>query len=319
MKRKVSNGPGIRLLIYDEPGVIEPESLPKTGIWLRVVGLKDTSVLEKICEHYQIHDLVLEDILNPRHQPKYERFESYSLFILKTFYYSNADGELLISPVNIVAGKEFILTFEDKTNNLISSYVKKITGKPGSTEHTVYDLLDTIIDHYLAFTYGYQERVYEIEDLLLESKGEYNLTKLFNLRRELHLFRRVIRPAQNMTESLLRPQSAHLHSPDMVPYINDLLDHASRANSLAEGLWETLNSIQTEIFTQLQYKLSRTMNIMTAVSLIFLPLMVITGIYGMNFDYMPELHFKYGYPAVLALMAVVGSGLFMLFVKRKMF
>ncbi|MDR0453196.1 MAG: magnesium/cobalt transporter CorA [Deferribacteraceae bacterium] len=317
-KKNIKNLP-IKSFVYDGTDIVEPELLPKNGIWLRVIGLKDIRLLEKICDHYQIHDLVLEDILNPSHQLKYERFENYSLFIMKTFSYNKADNELCPSPLNIIVSKEFILTFEEKTNDIINNCVKKIGINYSSAEKTAYELLDTIIDHYLTFISSYQEIVYEIEDTILESQMEHNLNQMFNLRRELHFFRKIVHPVQDMISVFINQQNSHIRNPEMIPYLNDLYDHASRINTLVDSFWETLNSLQTEIFTQLQYKLSRTMTVMTAVSLIFMPLMVITGIYGMNFNYMPELGFKYAYPIVLAAMAFIGIGTFLLFRKRRLF
>ena len=319
MKKRINNGLPVKFFVFDKTSEIEPQLLPKKGIWLRVIGLKDVKMLEKICSHYQIHDLVLEDILNPNHQPKYDRYDDYSLIILKTFTHSGGEDELRLLSMNIVVSREFILTFEDSANTIINNYVKRSANNPRTVITTAYDLLDSIIYHYLVFANAYQERVYEIEDTILESQGDYNFSRLFDLRRELHFFRRMVHPVQNMMIMFLSKQDSHIHSQEMTPYYNDLLDHVNRANNYADSFWESLNTLQAEIFTQLQYKLSRTMNFMTALSLIFLPLMVITGIYGMNFEFMPELRLKYAYPIVLLSMVFVGLGTFLLFVKRKLF
>jgi magnesium transporter len=151
----------------------------------------------------------------------------------------------------------------------------------------------------------------------MQEADSQGLILLFNARRDIDAFRRVVRPVADIIDKQHRPHNSFF-SEEMLPYIRDLSDHASRTAGIADSLWETLASLHTETLTLLQYKLSRTMNLMTAASVIFLPLMVITGVYGMNFDNMPELHFRYAYFAVLAVMVLIGVFMFYIFKSKKL-
>ncbi|MDR2870302.1 MAG: hypothetical protein LBV04_07625 [Deferribacteraceae bacterium] len=310
----------IQIIQYDEHSITEDilEALQKRGsnnVWLRIISMANMAFLDEVIKHFGIHELTLEDITSPEHPTKVEQTEDYTLLIMKRIY--EEDGYVETIQFSIIFGEGFLITFGQAGNIDVSTYIRSMHGKALSVEQVVYQLIDQLIDSYLDYANNYQNKTDDIEDLVLESSGAFSLSALFEFKQSMHQFRRVVRPARDLVEFLLRPKSA-IFSEEMYPYLKDLADHARRVVSLAENIEETLTSLHSIILTQFQYKLSRTMNLMTAVSVIFLPLMVITGIYGMNFEHMPELAWKYAYPMVLGVMAVIGITMFVFFVKRKM-
>jgi magnesium transporter len=301
----------IKAIIYDEENSADAESFSENEVWLRVIGQKDSSRLEEIGERFKIHELSIEDLVAD-HQPKYEFHEHYSILILKTFTLTDDEVQAgNISQLNLIFGNDFIISFEQEENPFITKYFETVASGRNSpkAEEIIYDLLDHIVDNYLESAYDYQDRIDALENRIIEKADDYDLNLLFSMRRDIHAFRKVVRPVPDLIDKQHRPHNS-IFSEDMLPYLKDLWDHASRTAAIADSLWETLNSLHAELLTLLQYKLSRTMNLMTAVSVVFLPLMMITGIYGMNFDYMPELHMKYAYFVVLGIMFLLGVYMF---------
>jgi magnesium transporter len=307
----------IKAVVYKEENSEYIESLSKegveNGIWLRVIGWQDASRLEDIGENFKIHELSIEDLVAD-HPPKYEYNENYSILILKTFSSANDLSSENVTQLNFIYGKNFIISFEQTEQPFITKHFEQISSGKSSprVEEIMYELLDHIIDNYLEYAYDYQDQIDALENKVIEKADSYDLNLLFSMRREIHTFRKVVRPIADIIDKQHRPHNS-IFTEDMLPYIKDLWDHASRTAAIADSLWETLTSLHAELLTLLQYKLSRTMNLMTAVSVIFLPMMMITGIYGMNFDYMPELHMKYAYFAVLAVILMVGIYMFFIF------
>ncbi|MDR2401651.1 MAG: hypothetical protein LBD73_08385 [Deferribacteraceae bacterium] len=307
----------IKGIIYNEMD-LTANALSLDGVWLRVIGEKDATALEDIGERFKIHELSIEDLMAD-HQSKYEYHEHYSILILKIFTPSAEDTPLCTAQLNFIYGKDFIISFEEEEQPFITKYFETITGGFNSpkVEEIIYELLDQIIDHCLECAYDYQDQIDALENEVVQDADSRGLALLFNTRRDIHAFRKVVRPIADIIDKQHRPHNS-IFSEDMIPYIKDLWDHASRTAAIADSLWETLTSLHAEMLTLLQYKLSRTMNLMTTVSVIFLPLMVITGIYGMNFDHMPELHMKYAYFVVLAAMLLIGVNMFFIFKIKKL-
>jgi magnesium transporter len=309
----------VKALIYEEASCSVVSTLPKEDIWLRIVGPQHGNFLQELGKYYTIHELNLEDVM-ANHLPKYEYHEHYSLLILKTFL---PETEMLtgkIAQISLIFSKTFLISFESETEQLpfISEYFLTIADgrRTPTIERIVYDLMDRIVDNYLECAYDFQDKLGDFEGDFMDSTDIEDLNALFSMRRDVYAFKKTVRPVVDIVEKQHRTQSS-IFSDEMIPYMKDLWDHALRASQIADGLWETLISLHSELLTLLQYKLSKTMNLMTTVSVIFLPLMLITGIYGMNFDNMPELHWKYGYFLVMLIIVAVGVLLFFLFKVRE--
>ena len=315
----MNNETGLHIISYGQdakPGDINAyfDKTHTNNLWLRVIGLNNPDFLAAVAKIFNIHSLTIEDIVNTRHQAKYEQDYGYSLFIVKTVK-KDGDGDIRGHQFSMVLGRSFIITFEESESSHINRYIEKMsTGR--TPELVAYDMLDEIVDQYLYYANEFLSKVDDLEDVVIDNIEKYDLSDLFEFKQEAHKFKRIIRPIRDIADQIMRPKNEDF-SPDLYPYLKDLWDHSVKAVSTADVILETVNSLHSTVVTQLQYKLSKTMNVMTAVSVIFLPLMVITGIYGMNFDNMPELHFKYSYFAVLGIMATVGVSLFMIFVKRR--
>jgi magnesium transporter len=303
----------IKAIIYNGGETSGAGDLSEGGVWLRVIGQQDEARLEDIGERFKIHELLMEDLVADHH-PKYEYHQHYSILILKAFTPTAESEPLKITQLNFIYGNDFIISFEQDEQPFITKYFETLSNADDSpkVEEIIYDLLDHIIDNYLECAYDFQDQIDAIENQVMEKADSKGLALLFNIRRDIHAFRRVVRPVADIIDKQHRPHNS-IFSEEMSPYIKDLWDHASRTAGIVDSLWETIGSLHAEMLTLLQYKLSRTMNLMTTVSVIFLPLMMITGIYGMNFDYMPELHMKYAYFVVLAAMCLIGVYMFFVF------
>lgn len=304
---------GIITASFDSNNPVDIATLPHENIWIRVSG-SDDSEIAKLLQSFDIHALSIEDVINDEHQTKYENLENYSLIILKTFH--NSPPDIDYSQLSIVWGRNFVISIEKPDSRLFSSYQDGEVEV--SFEKLIYTMLDRVVDHYLDFISAYRSCVDKLEDEEFDTKDGYDLDSIFGLRRSIHSFRRMVRPVQEVVDKIMKPEGRRF-SNAMMPYLRDLYEHAARVNQGADALFETLNALQNEILTKLQYKLSRTMNVMTAASVIFLPIMAITGLYGMNFENMPIQNVNHGYYIVVGIILLIVAVIGYLFYRYKVF
>jgi magnesium transporter len=287
------------------PEGFAPADLPLQNVWIRICGLSQKETIVDIGHHLGLHKLSIEDILNHEH-PKYEQHRSFRFFILKTF--NGKD----YGQIAIILKDKLVVTFEDEKHNFISHYAKEKLSD--DLKYVVYELLDRTVDHYVQHVHAFREKVDAVEDELIDSDGDSELNKLFSLRRQIRAFRRLVRPVQGMAERL---QAEDLYEENMSPYLKDLWDHASKVNQTNDAMCESLDNFQNEIFTRFQYKLSKNMNVMTALSITVMPMLVITGFYGMNLQNLPGTGMPHGYLVVVGVIIGVVLATFF-YVKRKM-
>lgn len=299
----------------------EPYILDAQNEWMHCVGINDEVVLRRLLASYGIHELVLEDILSPRQRPKIEDYGDYLFIALRACQYRG--NKLHHDPVYIIVGHDFILTFQSKPLGLFSNLHRRFAENQSdlrsrSIEFMAYHFFDRIVDDYLHTLDVYQEKVEQLDQLLFRDNGadESLLGKIHKLKRDAVRLQRNIMPMREIAGQLLRGHFG-VFSGETRLYMRDVYDHILQLTDTLDASRDTVVSMMDVQLSFQSNRLNNQMRTLTLITILFMPLTLIAGIYGMNFDYMPELRWKYGYFGVLGIMLLIMCVLLFYFRKRK--
>ena len=287
--------------------------------WINVDGVHDVPLIKRIGEHFDIHPLILEDIANTGQRPKLEEYED-TLFIIAKMLYL-ADGETLRSEqVSFLVGPQYVLSFVEDPDDVFDPVRERLRRGKGRIRHRdadylAYALLDVIIDHYFVILESIGEHLEQLEEEVLDDPTPLTQHQINEVRRELIVIRRAVWPLREMLSLLSRSESS-LVSADTQPYYRDAYDHAVQVIDIVESLREVASSLIDLYMSNLSHQMNEVMRVLTIIGTIFIPLTFIAGIYGMNFEFMPELHVPYAYPMALLGMLLVALSLVFYF-RRK--
>ncbi len=293
--------------------------------WLDVVGIHEPHVLELIGQKHHIHNLVLEDIMNTRQKPKLDFFDDSYLFLsLKMLHSSSEKDKLKIVPehVSLILGMNYLISFqEQRTGDIFEPIINRLKESVGKTrkngaDYLFFTLLDLIVDDYLEIIEDIDEKVTIIEEQILKQTSRDPITDLYDLKRELALMRKYISPLRGLVNELLMEQTALIQA-NTVPYLRDVHDHLNQVIDTIDAHRELLTGLMDIHYSTLSNSMNSVMKTLTIYSAIFMPLTFIAGIYGMNFENMPELHYRNGYPYVILAMVVIAISLLFYFRRRK--
>lgn len=292
--------------------------------WVDVQGLGSEEVLQRLGQVFHLHPLVLEDVVNVPQRPKVEDYED-QLVIITRMVMLKPQGEGFISEqVSLVLGKYYLLTVQEEPEHDCFGPVrdrirfnKGIIRKNGP-DYLAYALIDAIIDGFFPVLEAYGERIERLEDEVVENPTRQTLEKVHQVRRDLLALRRSIWPQREALNQLIRDGSP-LISANVQIYLRDCYDHVIQLLDIVETYRELASSLMDVYLSSVSNRMNEIMKILTVISTIFIPLTFIVGVYGMNFEYMPELEQPWGYPLVWAVMLAVAAGLIVFFWRRGWF
>ncbi len=299
---------------------ILPYREKKSLTWVIVEGLADAGIIETIGQHFDIHALVLEDILNTHQRPKLEEHHEYLFVVLKCLMPERGDFAILKEQVSLVVFEDFVFTFKEKADTLLDPVLRRLEKNRGrirsrGSDYLMYTVLDGIIDLNFDIMDQLEETLITVEDEIFSLPTPILLEKIHAIKLEVIRMRRFISPVRDLTAGLLRCESG-LIDPSTRIYLRDVHDHVLRIIESIETHREILSSLLEIYLSSISGKLNEVMKVLTVFSSVFIPLTFITGIYGMNFEWMPELKWAWGYPAVW-LVFIATSGTLYLYFRRK--
>ena len=320
--------PEIHLICYgpdrlDERPVTDLDSLrtlPPDGVtWVDVQGLGDEAVLRTLGEIFHLHPLALEDAVNVPQRPKAELYPDFYLFITRMTRLTEAH-EVIAEQVTIFFGRNYVLTLQELRGDVLDPVRRRIRGAQGlirqsGPDYLAYALIDTVIDGYYPVAESLGDRLQELEEEILACATPEGLRRIHRMRRELLRLRRAVWPQREAVNSLIRDES-DLVSATVRQYLRDCYDHTVQLADVIETYRELATGLMDIYLSSMSQRTNEVMKVLTIVGAIFIPLTFLAGVYGMNFQYMPELHRRYGYPLLLLVMLVVAAGMVMFF-KRK--
>lgn len=277
--------------------------------WINVNGLHDTKLIEDIGRGFNLHSLILEDIVNTGQRPRLEDYDDCLYFVLRMMYYESGSGKVNSEQLTILLGKTFLLTFQEKPGDVFNPVRERIKKQKGrirkvGTDYLAYALLDTIIDNYLVIIERIGDEIEDVEQVILKNPDQTVLSQINSLKREMNYLSKTIRPAKDFILQLSKLDS-DLIKDITRPFYRDLLDLSSQAVEVIDTYRDMLSDHLSIYNTQVNNRLNEIMKFLTIFSAIFIPITFIAGVYGTNFDFIPELHFKYGYFIMLGLMVIV--------------
>jgi magnesium transporter len=301
-----------------------PDLQPVAGLlndyrvtWINVDGLGNADLIQQLGRQFGLHPLALEDTVNTHQRAKADEFGDVLYVVLRMVQ----GPPLVTEQISFFVGSNFLITFqEDLEGDSLNSVRDRIRFKRGRIRDTgpdylLYELLDAVVDGYFPVLERYGEWLDELDDMAESTRIGQTLADLHAVRRDLLYLRRVVWPLRDVMLALLRGGHSQI-TPETQVYLRDCYDHATQLIDILEIYRETCSDLRDFYYAKLSNRTNEIMRTLTVIATVFMPLSFIAGLYGMNFDHIPELHWRWGYPLCLSLMASSAGG-FMYFFWRK--
>ncbi|HYF68540.1 MAG TPA: magnesium/cobalt transporter CorA [Ohtaekwangia sp.] len=289
--------------------------------WINLDGLFNHDIIEKLQSHFNLHSLLIDDVLSDQ-RPKAEEFDDYLFFTLKMLYkidHSSIDYE----QISFVLGKNFLLSFQEKEGDLFDGFRERIRLDQGrvrkkEADYLLYRLIDIIVDNYYNVLDRVGDMIDDMEETVYENPTNTSFNKIQGLKKELIYLRKALYPLRDALSKVLKGESDFVKEENMRFYA-DVYDHVVHIIDSLDTYKDLTSSLLDIHINAMNNKLNEVMKVLTVISTIFIPLTFIVGVYGMNFDIMPELHWKYGYFIIWGIMLLVVVGMLAFFRHKKWF
>ena len=330
---KPSEETGITIIEYDELQHIRkdvktveecyPCKMTPIQSWINVCGLSNLEIVEAIGKHFDIHSLVMEDVVNMSQRPKFEEYGGYIFLVLKMLTFDENKEGVDIEQVSMVVGPNFVITFQEKDGDVFDPIRERIRENKGrirkrGVDYLAYILIDAVVDSYflLLEKLGENMEILMEEELLINPVPETS-HKIYNLKRELITIRRAVWPLRELIGGLEKSDSTLIKESTGI-FLQDLHDHTIQVIEVVESSREMISGMLDMYLSGISNKMNSTMKVLTIIATIFIPLTFLAGIYGMNFKYIPELTWRWAYPSVWAVMIGLGVSMLLIFKKKKL-
>jgi magnesium transporter len=286
------------------------------------IGIDQVADLQEIGEVFELHPLTLEDIANIQHRPKIEDLDDYIFAVLKMLSFDPIKNKIKEEQISLVLGENYVISFqENESIDDFPNIKERITKAKGKirkmkADYLFYSIVDTIIDQYFSVMEKLEERIELLQDELYHNPTDKTIAKVENLKKQLIVLRKSIRPVREMLSTLSKTESDLIHD-ELQTYLRDLHDHTIQIIDTIEILRDIIAGSLDIYLSTLSNKMNQIMKVLTIISTIFIPLTFIVGVYGMNFKYMPEFSMKRAYPILWIIMIGIAGGMLWYFKKKK--
>lgn len=288
-------------------------------LWLNVDGLGDAELLSRIGQVFGLHPLAVEDVVNDHQRPKAEDYGTQTFIVLQ-MPMADADGAFRTEQVSIFLGERYVITVQEEPGDVFNPVRTRIRNPQGmirqrGADYLCYALIDAVIDAYFPVLEALGERLEAMEDRVVLESGEVAMSEVHHLKRSLMSMRAGIWPLRDLIAALLREETPRFSAMTKL-YLRDCHDHVVQLIEMVQTYREISTSLVELILSQQANRTNEVMRVLTLIATIFIPLTFVVGVYGMNFTDMPELHWRFGYPGVMLLMAAIAVALVIWF-RRK--
>ncbi|MDT8441794.1 MAG: magnesium/cobalt transporter CorA [Desulfuromonadales bacterium] len=321
--------PSISLIRYDPTefscqsglAVAQATALREGAVhWINLCGIHDIAIIQQLGERFGIHLLALEDILNTGHRPKLDEYDGYSLIVLKMLFWEEETQTMSIEQVSLVLGANYVLSCQEREGDVFDGVRERLRRASGrirqrGADYLAYALLDSVVDSYFHILEKIGDGLIRLEEDLIGAVNPSQLTSIHHYKRELLLMRRAVWPLRDLVNQLQKEESPLVDDGTRL-YLRDLYDHTVQVIDTLEIFRDTLTGLQDLYMSSVSNRMNEIMKVLTIMASIFIPLTFVAGIYGMNFEYMPELRWRWGYFAVLGLMLGCAAGMLVYFRRR---
>ncbi|WP_226390228.1 magnesium/cobalt transporter CorA [Penaeicola halotolerans] len=303
---------------------LDPFMTRKGVKWLNISGVHDVDIISAIGKKFNLHPLVMEDLVSTQQRPKLEIFDHYLFIVNRMLYTLNGHQEFVSEQVSFIVGDDYILSFQEKKDDVFDGVRKRLENAIGrmrksGPDYMLYALMDSIVDHYFILLEHVSDSTEEIENDVFDDKSPRNvLSKIHAIKYELINMRKAVWPLREVLANIKRLESPLVQEETKI-FINDVYDHTIQIIDGIETQRDITGSLVESHMTNLSNKQNDVMKTLTIISTIFIPLTFIAGVYGMNFEYIPELSWSYGYFGVWAVFLILATVLFIYFKVKKWF
>ena len=289
-------------------------------VWINVGGVHQVEVVETLGKQFSLHPLMLEDVANTDQRPKLDDYETYFFLVIKMLSLTKRN-EIAVEQVSLVLGRNYVISFQENGTDVFQPVRERLRGGKGrlrqsGADYLLYSLVDAIVDQYFAVLESLGEKIEALQQTVVDDPRPETLNDIHALKRQLLYLRRAVWPLRDVMNNLSRSTCPFLQEPTKV-FFRDVYDHVVQIVDTIETLREMVSASLDIYLSSVSYRLNAVMRVLTVITTIFMPLSFIASIYGMNFEHMPELQSRWGYPLVLAVMTAVGVGMLLLFKKKR--
>jgi len=290
-----------------------PLATNPANTWITVQGIHHIAGLQQLCAAFGLHPLVVEDIVNTDQRPKIEDYGEYLFIVMKAVLRHDHAQSLMVEQISLIVGRNVVLCFLEGKDDPFVDLRKRLRNEKGrlramGSDYLAYAHIDTVVDQYFPLLENLGEDIEQLEERLITKADQEALRTLHRFKREMILLRKAIWPLREVLSHLERGESTLVHTSTHI-YLRDVYDHTIQLIETTETYRDMLAGMMDIYLTSLSNKLNETMKVLTVIATIFIPLTFIVGIYGMNFKFMPELEWPWGYPLVMGVMLMLAVGM----------
>jgi magnesium transporter len=321
----------ITIIDYDETQFEEKEATKveecfpfrekPTVTWINIDGVHQTEIIQKLGEHFDLHPLILEDILNTEQRPKIEDFGHYIYIVLKMLYYQEQESQIRAEQVSLILGANFVIAFQELEGDVFNPIRERIKNGKGrirkmGADYLAYSLIDAIVDHYFIILEKMGEKIEVLEEDLVTNPSPKSLQEMHILKREMIFLRKAVWPLREVISSVERSGSSLIAESTQL-YLRDVYDHTIQVIDTIETFRDMVSGMLDIYLSSISNKMNEIMKVLTIIATLFIPLTFLAGVYGMNFQYMPELKSRWGYPVILLVMVTALVSMLVYFRKKR--
>jgi magnesium transporter len=292
-----------------------------TVTWINIDGIHDVTIIDRVGKAFDLHPLLLEDILNTGQRPKFEDYKDRVFLVLKMLRYNDENQAVETEQVSLILGPSFVISFQERVGDLFEPVRDRIRNAKGrirkmGADYLAYALLDAIVDSYFGILERLGDKIEALEEELVSDPNQRTLRQIHMLKREMISLRRSIWPLRELINGMERSESDLIAESTGV-YLRDVYDHTIQIIDTIESFRDMVSGMLDIYLSSISNRMNAVMKVLTIIATIFIPLTFIAGIYGMNFDHMPELKWRWAYPAVWGVMLVTGAVMLAYFRRKK--
>jgi len=329
--RERSGKTKITILDYDEAGYRESETdsfeecLPfkdrPTVTWINIDGVHSGELLEKMGECYGFHPLVLEDVMNTEQRPKMEDYSEYIYIVLKMLRYNDQNGGTVSEQISLIVGPNFVFSFQEGIEGDVFGPVRdrirsdKSRIRKMGADYLAYSLIDAIVDNYFSVLEKLGEKVELLEERIVSNPATETLQEIHFLKREMIFLRKAVWPLREVISAMQRGESPLVRESTKI-YLRDIYDHTVQIIDTVETFRDMVSGMLDIYLSSLSNRMNAVMKVLTIIATIFMPLTFLAGVYGMNFKFLPELEWRFGYPVFWIVILVITVTMLIFFRKK---
>ncbi|OPL19816.1 MAG: magnesium transporter [Candidatus Aegiribacteria sp. MLS_C] len=311
--------------LHEEKEMSSPEECAdlcrsKNLVWINVEGIHDEKVIERLGQLFGLHALTIEDIVNTTQRPKFEDFDGYIFVVLRMLEYSREMSAIDTEQVSLIIGANFVITFQERPGDVFDPVRERIRNGKGrirsaGSDYLAYSLMDAVVDSYFLILESIGDRIEDLEERVILEPEPETFSDIHLFKRALLHIRRTVWPLREEIALLERSGSKLVRESTSV-FLRNLYDHTIQVIETIETYRDIVSGMHDTYLSSVSNRMNEVMKVLTIIATIFIPLTFIAGVYGMNFRYMPELKWEFGYFATLGVMVLVAV-IMILFFRRK--